>query len=98
MADHQVEIERMQAEINRLRRLQETCRHVWGEPFVDHYVDREPIIENRPMGSDYFNPVTVGGRDVPKSRWCRTCTLCGSKRFTAKMEPIVVGHRPVFGD
>lgn len=94
--DAQAEIEDHEAAIARLRRQQQDCQHVYGEPYRDVDKKMVPRQENRPMGSDFFNPVTVGFDEVETPVWRKKCTKCGLTQTTTKTEPIVTGHKPVF--
>lgn len=92
----QQQIEKAKADLRRLEAAQQACEHDFGEPYRAVLLDRELIYENRPMGSDYFNPVVVGSRPTEKQVWKRTCQKCGLTETTDKVEPVVSGFRPKF--
>lgn len=72
------------------------CRHTWAPPFRSSVTEEEPIYENRPQGSDFFNPVYVGSRTKEYPCWKRTCTICGKTEATTTTEPVITGYRPRF--
>lgn len=90
----EVEIHRLQCEIRELERKQLSCRHKWGEAYQDYDQKVVPIQENRPRGSDYFNPVIVGWETKTFPVWRRKCSICGKTYATTETES--VGVRPVF--
>lgn len=94
--DTQQKIEHYEAEIRRLKSAQGQCAHKWGDAYQDYDEKRVPIQENRPMGSDFFNPVTVGWETKRIPVWRRKCAVCGAKQTTTKTEPVIERHRPVF--
>ncbi len=94
--DTQEQIEKLEVELLRLKSIQGRCNHKWGNTYKEYINKQVPIQENRPMGSDYFNPVTVGWEDQKISVWSRGCTICGLKQTTTKTEPVIEHHRPVF--
>jgi len=94
--DTQKQIEQHQAEIQRLLAAQKQCFHTWGEAYQDYDEKLVPIQENRPMGSDFFNPVTIGWETQKIPVWRRKCKNCGVTQTTTKTEPVIQCHRPVF--
>lgn len=48
------------------------------------------------MGSDFFNPVTVGWETKRIPVWRRKCKNCGVGQTTTKTEPVIERYRPVF--
>lgn len=66
--------------MRRLKAAQAKCAHKWGDAYQDYDEERVPIQENRPMGSDYFNPVTTGWKSKRIPVWRRKCAECGAKQ------------------
>ncbi|MBP7119253.1 hypothetical protein KBA63_04150 [Candidatus Woesebacteria bacterium] len=94
--DTQEQIEEYEEKIRQLRDIQTRCSHKWTDAYQDYEVSFFPITENRPMGSDYFNPVTIGFEEKRTPVWRRKCVSCGVKQTTTKTEPVIERHRPVF--
>jgi hypothetical protein len=92
----QEQIDTLSNELKRLQSLQRDCRHSWGKPFQSTMPVRHTITENRPMGSDYFNPVTVGSSVTHVPVWKRACTVCGYTQQTTETKPVISHHEPVF--
>ena len=92
--DIQTQIENTEKELSRLKREMLNCKHDFNEPFEDSYEKRVAIQENRPMGSDFFNPVTIGFKTELIPCWSRKCRKCGHKESTTKTQPIK--YKPVF--
>lgn len=89
-------IKELEAEIKRLRGVQYLCAHKWGSPYRDYDEKAVPIQENRPMGSDFFNPVTVAWETKQIPVWRRKCQDCGKLQSTQKEEPVVERYKPCF--
>lgn len=92
--DIQAQIENKEKELSQLRQQILNCKHEFYEPFEDTYEKRIAIQENRPMGSDFFNPVTIGFKTELIPCWTRKCKKCGLKQSTEKTEP--VKYKPIF--
>lgn len=92
----QDEIDSHTAQIKELKRQQDNCAHTFGEPFEYDFVYKLPIVENRPMGSDYFNPTTVGWETLSNEKWKKVCSKCGKALTTSITEPVISGIKPVF--
>lgn len=94
--DIQQQIEHHEAEIRMLKDLQGHCVHEWGDAYQNYDEKRVAITENQPMGSDFFNPVTVGWETKRIPVWRRKCKNCGVGQTTTKTEPVIERYRPVF--
>lgn len=92
---------------DKIRKLQEqirveqqkiaNCQHVFGKPFSNPEIVKEPYgFKYVGHGSDVW-PEPEGYRDVSKPRWTRVCTLCGKEEHTYTMKPIITGSEPDFG-
>jgi ribosomal protein L11 methylase PrmA len=92
----QEQIDQAKAELKRLQEAQATCKHEFGHPYRDTENTVELDYENRPMGSDYFNPVVVGSHPVSKPVWRRKCNHCGMIQTTDKTEAVYTHHQPKF--
>jgi len=86
----QDEIDQLTAQLDRLKAMRDSCGHSFT-PVVKEYENRrEPIWSNKPMGSDYFNPIITGHTDVSVPVWRRTCTKCGLVQTTEKLVEVPV--------
>lgn len=83
-----------QKELAEIQRTINRCGHIWTEPYREQDGRMIPIQENRPMGSDFFNPVTVGWEPDRTLVWRRKCTTCGTVQTTIKVE--ATDYKPVF--
>ena len=83
-------------ELAMLERQQENCQHKFDDPYQDFDIKKIPIQENRPMGSDYFNSVTVGWKDKKIPVWRRKCSICGKIETTTNTEAVISHRKPVF--
>ncbi|MFA5419831.1 MAG: hypothetical protein WC341_15365 [Bacteroidales bacterium] len=62
------------------------CNHQWGAVQYDPEHYREPTgFKLVAQGSDCWSEAE-GYRDATRSRWSRTCLLCGKKEFTTKQK------------
>ena len=92
----QSQINRLESELKTLKSQQKSCQHKYANPFQDFDIEEEGIYENKPMGSDFFNPVYAGSKKVHVPVWRRECTLCGFVETTKKTIPVVTSYSPVF--
>jgi len=92
----QKEIDTLERKLYELKESQRRCNHTYGDSFKDYDSKRIPITENRPMGSDYFNPVTIGWRTEEIPVWRRKCTKCEHVQTTTNTKPVIEKHEPVF--
>lgn len=93
MLKPQQQIDQLLAQINGLRAQIDRCPHKWEPAYQDVAVKKVPRQENRPMGSDFFNPVTVGWDEVRTPVWRRKC---GKIETTTETKAVVTVHKPVF--
>ena len=92
----QNKIDLLRQQLRDLEKAQAGCQHQFEEPFHTYDQKKEPIYENKPMGSDFFNPVLAGFKMIEISVWKRRCILCGFVQTTTRTEPIIQSHHPVF--
>ena len=92
----QQQIDKLNDAITILKKVQESCPHKWGEPYQDYKTTKTPIHENRPQGSDFFNPVLVGWKNEKSTVWKRECTNCGLLQETTHTEAVIARYKPVF--
>lgn len=91
----QDKIDKLRNELDSLEREQARCNHKFGKPYHDLKEFREFDYKNVGHGSDFY-PEICGSHIETKSVWRRKCSICGKMEETEKIEPVVVGTRPVF--
>jgi len=89
---HELEQLRRQAEreqekfATRIKAIQETCRHTWGEvKYTPDIQEAYTIPGDAPgtMGVDWRGPCYVPRKEIPK--WTRVCKHCDKMEVTTKI-------------
>lgn len=89
-------IKTLQKEIEFETQRIKNCDHVFGTPFYNPYIEKEPYgFHVVGQGSDIWTEAE-GYRDVTKQRWTRICTKCGFEQHTTKQKAVVIKEEPDF--
>jgi len=93
----QQEITVLELRLSELRKAQEKCGHVWGNPLYDPKLGYKAYVtgEYECRGSGYELKTAMDKVLVP--RWSRTCNNCGKVEYTeVEEEKVVVTRIPKF--
>lgn len=81
-------IKELQLEIERIKKIQSSCVHIWSEPKYD------PIIERNRRGSDWKLEGRTHGRQLTdyvdrlKPRRTRVCKICELEQETVAIKTV----------
>lgn len=91
------EADKLRVRLAQLDKTMALCNHNWTKAIKSFREKTVFDYENKPMGSDYFNPIVIGSHKESYGVWERVCLTCGKVDVTTKEEPVIENYRPVFG-
>lgn len=92
METNQDRINRLNAELEREKNIQENCQHQWKNPFQKEFTEREEYATGE---YEWHGPKTAF-RDKIVYKWVRVCYLCGKEEITEKTKVVKTETAPDF--